>query len=67
MADNVKVRLLQPDGSYVLPPLKPGMPIHRSQVEFIALASDDTRFLKRERKALSNYPRVKVASSPFTT
>src|SRR5439155_24271805 len=46
LADNVKARQLQPDGSYILPKVKSGVIERRSQMEFIALVSDDTRFLK---------------------
>ena len=40
--DNVKARILQPDGTYLIPPRAKGIPAHRSQVEFIALARQST-------------------------
>jgi polyphosphate kinase len=67
LADNVKARLLQPDGCYVQPRPKRGVPERRSQTDFISLVSDDTRFFKRERKTRSKYPKVKTASGPFST
>jgi polyphosphate kinase len=67
LGDNIKARLLQPDGSYVLPRQKRGVPERRSQTDFISLVSDDTRFFKRERKTRSKYPKVKMASGPFPT
>ncbi len=38
LADNVKARHLQPDGTYITPPLKRGQRPHRSQSEFMAAA-----------------------------
>jgi polyphosphate kinase len=38
LADNVKARLLQPDGTYVTPPLPKGAKARRSQSEFMELA-----------------------------
>jgi polyphosphate kinase len=66
MQDNVKARWLQPNGTYVIPGIKPGSPEHRSQVEFQMLARDDTRLFRRDRKAKSKYPRMKLAPSPFS-
>ena len=39
LADNVKARLLQPDGRYVIPPLAKGVKPRRSQSEFMELAA----------------------------
>ena len=38
LADNVKARLLQPDGTYLTPPLPKGAKARRSQNEFMELA-----------------------------
>ena len=38
LRDNVKARLLQPDGTYLIPARPKGVPAHRSQIEFVALA-----------------------------
>ncbi len=38
LADNTKAWLLQPDGTYLLPPRRKGIPAHRCQAEFIDLA-----------------------------
>ncbi|HKS38394.1 MAG TPA: polyphosphate kinase 1 [Verrucomicrobiae bacterium] len=65
LADNAKARLLQPDGSYVLPVLKRDVAERRSQMDFIALVSDDTRFVKRKPGARPKHPKVKLASGPF--
>lgn len=37
LADNVKARILQPDGSHVRAPRQPDEPAHRSQEEFLAI------------------------------
>ena len=65
LADNVKARQLQPDGSYVLPGPKLGAVERRSQVEFMSLVNDDTRFVRREPRSRSGNPKVKVVLSPF--
>ena len=43
LADNVKARFLQPDGTYVLPPPAPGVAPRRSQAEFIRIALGATK------------------------
>ena len=68
LADNVKARLLQPNGSYhrIRPPR--GATPRRSQSEFMALAgrqpvaASDRR--KGRRTAGTRYPAVKLASRP---
>jgi len=67
LADNAKAHLLQPDGSYVLPRLKRAAAERRSQMDFIALVSDDTRFVKRKPGIRSKHPKVKLARGPFST
>ncbi|MFM7101039.1 MAG: polyphosphate kinase 1, partial [Verrucomicrobiota bacterium] len=39
LADNVKARILHPDGRYLPPPRRKGGPARRSQAEFMALAA----------------------------
>jgi polyphosphate kinase len=63
LADNVKARLLQPDGTYRFPVLKRTGPAHRSQSEFITLASG----FKRKRVAKTSkdtYPEMKLKPKP---
>jgi polyphosphate kinase len=43
LADNVKARLLQPDGTYRRAPRKAGTPVCRSQAEFIARVDGRTQ------------------------
>jgi len=66
LADNVKARYLQPDGSYHRRPLAPGAEPHRSQFEFLALAQseEDARPIPVQGK--TRFPRVKLAASPFS-
>jgi len=64
LADNAKARILQPDGSYHLPALKPGKVACNSQEDFIALATDATRMWKRTRQPKTKYPQVKLAPRP---
>jgi len=68
LADNVKARLLRPDGSYHRPAVKRGTPLRRSQMEFIELALHRHNGVKPKRvgsKTSSKYPRVKLAGNPF--
>jgi len=60
LADNVKARLLGPDGIYRRPKLVEGEKPRRSQTDFIALATP-----KNTAKAKEKFPRVQLASSPF--
>jgi polyphosphate kinase len=64
LADNVKARLLQPDGSYQRAKPAKGEPPRRSQFEFIALARREELPAKTSR-ATAKFPRVKLAPSPF--
>jgi polyphosphate kinase len=65
LADNVKARLLQPDGSY--PRARPGRgeAERRSQSEFMARALPANETLAKQVDGKIKYPRVKLASSPF--
>jgi polyphosphate kinase len=64
LADNVKARVLRPDGTYHLPPLRRGAAACHSQEDFIAQATDATRLWKRARKPKRKYPQVKLAPRP---
>jgi len=69
LADNVKARLLQSDGSHQRPSVKRGTPLRRSQTDFIELArsnhANSAKAVKEKRPARSKYSRVKLAGSPF--
>ena len=64
LEDNVKSRILNANGSYARPARKGGAPKHRSQSEFIALATSETS-AKRMPGKKSKYLRVKLAPKPF--
>jgi polyphosphate kinase len=67
LADNVKARLLQPDGEYrrVTPGAKD--PPRRSQLEFVALADAGGEHHRANSSASAKprHPRLKLARSPF--
>ena len=65
LADNLRVRLLQSDGTYVRP--KPARPRagRRSQFEFIERAQTANANTKSNGSGRSNFPRVKLAARPF--
>ena len=65
LADNVKARFLQPDGSYRRMPLPQGAKAHRSQFEFIEPATRAEVLALKTQKAKPSYPRVTLAASPF--
>ncbi|HSY17920.1 MAG TPA: polyphosphate kinase 1 [Candidatus Acidoferrales bacterium] len=60
LADNVKARFLGPDGVYTRAKIVNGDTPHRSQTEFIALASP-----KAPEKVKEKIPRVEIVDSPF--
>lgn len=64
LADNVKARLLQPDGSYRRGTPKRGAPSVPSQSEFMCLAMRASDEPVSTRAAKRKYPRVKLASRP---
>lgn len=64
LADNVKARLLQPDGSYRRASVKRGTPVRRSQAEFIAHATKAS-YGHTSTTSKPGYPKVKVKRSPF--
>jgi polyphosphate kinase len=60
LADNTKARFLGPDGAYHRAKIADGDKLHRSQTEFIALATPKTA-----EKVKEQLPRVQLAASPF--
>lgn len=62
LSDNTKARHLQSDGTYKFPPHKKTGPSHRSQFEFIALATGATR--KKTSHKKSGYPEMKLKPKP---
>ena len=66
LADNVKARVLQPDGTYRRAPLARGAARHRSQLELLAAAgSQQTPTKARARGGKAQFPRVKLIGNPF--
>jgi len=65
LADNVKARFLRADGTYRRAELHNGDKKHRSQTEFIELATTEEPRLRG--KAGAKYPRVKLQPRPGIT
>jgi polyphosphate kinase len=65
LADNTKARFLQPDGTYRPATPAKGEKPHRSQFEFIALASGEEDLPRRPVDGKAKFPQVKLAPSPF--
>jgi polyphosphate kinase len=65
LADNVKTRFLQSDGSYTRPRRRRGGATHRSQQEFIQSAEAQAAAETVAGKSGEKYPRFKLAPSPF--
>ncbi len=65
LADNVKARYLQPDGSYRPAPLPRNAQLHRSQFEFIVLAGSQGESPAKVVDGKRKYPAVKLAPPPF--
>ena len=63
LADNIKARQLQADGSYKYPAQKRAGPAHRSQSEFIALASG-AKLKRAPSKSKREYPEMKLKPKP---
>jgi polyphosphate kinase len=63
LADNVKARMLQPDGTYKFPAAKRAGPVHRSQSEFIELALG-TKVKSSSKARKSAYPEIKLKPKP---
>ncbi len=64
LADNVKARLLQPDGNYLRASPGPRHKARRSQFEFIRLAVDEPNSNRPRGRGQTSYPRVKLAPRP---
>jgi polyphosphate kinase len=65
LADNVKARVLQSDGSYRRARLAKGEPPRRSQFEFMARANNPDEIRRAPRNARkTKYPAVTLASRP---
>ncbi len=64
LADNVKARLMQPDGSYTLPALPRGIPAHDSQLTFLRLAAELPAAGGPKTKSRPKYPRVILRPRP---
>lgn len=66
LQDNVKARLLRPDGSYAIPRLKKGQPPRRSQEEFLSLARANAgEPTHSDQAAASSKIKVQLAPSPW--
>jgi polyphosphate kinase len=64
LGDNTKARLLKPDGTYGFASQKRVGPTHRSQAEFIALASGNKPGRKGAAQRKKNYPDMKLQPKP---
>ena len=64
LADNVKARLLQSDGSYRLARAPRGEVPKRSQAEFTALAGSEEKTSSKRAGWKTNFPQVKLAARP---
>ncbi len=64
LADNVKSRLLQTDGSYVRPVLKRGATAIRSQSEFIRMTSSEAAPKTKSAREKARIPAVKLRQRP---
>lgn len=64
-ADNLKARILQPDGSYRRASVAAGEKPCRSQFEFITLALAAAEGRRKSAEGEARHPRVKLAPSPF--
>ena len=64
LADNVKARFLQPDGTYVLPTPPPGATPRRSQSEFMRIALGAKKSGSSAPAVGTRHPRVKLKTRP---
>jgi len=64
LADTVKARFLQADGSWRRAVLRRGTVPRRSQMEFIALTGSAEQLARQTGKRESNYPAVKLRAKP---
>lgn len=65
LADNRNARHLLPDGSYLIPPLPPGVKPLRSQYEFMRLSQAEPRSTRKANDNQPRYPKVTLLASPF--
>ncbi|HVM49621.1 MAG TPA: polyphosphate kinase 1, partial [Candidatus Acidoferrum sp.] len=65
LTDNVKARVMQPDGTYRKPVPARGEALHRSQFEFLALAAATENPATKVLDGKAAYPKVKLAPSPL--
>jgi polyphosphate kinase len=66
LADSVKARFLQPDGSYQKTGPAKGQKARRSQFEFMALANAAEEARRKPIDGKTRIPRVRLAASPFS-
>ena len=66
LKDNVKARFLTSSGSYSRQRPRRGAVIHRSQSEFIRAAGGASPSQASARKSKAQFPRFKLAPSPFS-
>jgi len=64
LADNVKARCLQPDGTYAVPLRKKEAAPRRSQSEFIARSVQDAPKPRKAARARAAYPEMKLRPRP---
>jgi len=64
LADNVKARSLQADGTYRAPALAKGQKPRRSQSEFITLSAITQDADRQSSEANPQYPQVRLAPAP---
>ena len=65
IADNLRARMLLPNGNYRLASPRGLIKPWRSQFEFITLAGGGGHLVAKSRGAKSKYPNVTVARRPF--
>jgi len=64
LADNVKARFLQSDGTYRHARPAKSEKLRRSQLDFIALASDGEKVLRKRAQRKPRFPAVRLAPRP---
>lgn len=66
LADNVKARLLQANGTYHIAPVAKGQPLRRSQSEFMEAAKSKGKKIGKAatKPETSKYPRVELKANP---
>ncbi|EEF58994.1 polyphosphate kinase 1 [Pedosphaera parvula] len=65
LKDNVKARIMRPDGSYARAVIKRGETAHRSQTEFVKLTLNGRGSGERGKKDRTRFPRVKLVPRPL--